>query len=230
MKTALLILSSIFYLLTPAIAQNNTPPMPGSDQMAATAPLPTEAATNIVTTKTPTPIQQLGTGLTAGYQALSQLSFTNGLSGGPFGIRHDSDYGGGLFVRTANPTGVNVGFALAGIYEHVKNPVTLKSRSELNFYDATLNISLNGTTVIPFLNYPLDYILESGPATNLKDPKTIYEQSLVGVEKTWRLGSPVAGQRAWAITLQVGEGHCSRWGSGFFQEAAAAITYKPHGW
>jgi len=202
-----------------ANAQDNPPPA------EVTPP-----ATNTVTTKTPAPVKQLEDGVTAGYKALSQLSFTNGLSGGFFGIRHDSDYGGGIFARTANPTGVNVGFSLAAIYEQTKDKTTLKTHSELNFYDATLNISLNGTTVIPFLNYPLDYVLESGPATNLKDPKTIYEQSLVGVEKTWRFGAGTPGQKGWGLTLQVGEGHCSRWGGGFFQEAAAVITYKPHGW
>lgn len=196
---------------------------------SATTP-PVAPSTNQVTTATPAPIKQVETGVMAGYQALSQLSFSNGVTGGPFGIRHNSDYGGGLYIRTANPTGVNVGFGLAGIYEHIKDPVSLKTHSELNFYDATLNISLNGTTVIPFLNYPLDYVIESGPATNLKAPKTIYEQSLVGVEKTWKWGGATPGSHAYALTVEAGEGHCSRWGNGFFQEVAIAFTYKPHGW
>lgn len=187
-------------------------------------------ATTTNVDKTPSPLSQLEIGVTAGYQALTQLSFTNGFAAGPFGIRHNSDYGGGIFARTVNPSGVNVGFALAGIYEHTKDAVTLKSKSSLNFYDATVNISLGGTTVIPFINFPLDYIIESGPATNLKYPKTVYEQSLVGVEKTWRFGKPVPGSKAFALTVEAGEGHCSKWGNGFFQEVAAALTYKPHGW
>ena len=189
-----------------------------------------DSTTAKVVTKTPTPLKQITDGVTEGYDQLKQLSFTNGFSGGPFGIRHNSDYGGGLFVRTANPTGVNVGFGLAAIYEKVTDPVTRKSKSELNLYDATVNISLNGTTAIPFVNWSVDYIIESGPAANLKDANTVYEQSLVGLEKTFKWGGVNPGDKAYALTIEVGEGHFSRWGNGFFQEIALAATYKPHGW
>jgi hypothetical protein len=192
-----------------------------------TPPVPTAAPAAVTTTNVvsdPTPIDQFKVAGSTIYLQVKSLSLTDGFKAIPFGIRHDNDYGGGLALSTANTNGVNAGFALAAISEQTKDPATGKKKREWNFYDATLNISLNGTTTIPFVNWPVDYFLQSGPAFNLKDIKTVYEQSEAGISKSWRLGPHLA------LSVGGGEGHCSRWSSGFYQEGHFALTIKPKGW
>ncbi len=179
-------------------------------------------STNVV--KNPTVLQQLIGAGPAVYTQVKSLSLADGFKVVPFGIRHDNDYGGGFAFSTANTNGVNAGLALAAISEQTTDPVTHLKKRSWNFYDATLNISLNGTTTIPFVNWPVDYFIQSGPAFNLKDIKTVYEQSEAGVTKSWILGKHVG------MSIGGGEGHCSRWAQGFYQEAHFALIIKPKGW
>lgn len=158
-------------------AQTNSAPLPPIDStLSLSSGTQAEAITNHAGVWAD--LKQLGGDA---WDALKGLDFANGIRSEPFGIIHDSDWGGGLAITTAKTNGINAGFAVAAITAKHTNKKTGKVERDFDFYDATLSLQLGQPFTLFNRLHGYAYV-EFGPALNLAHPDTILEQSVAGVK------------------------------------------------
>lgn len=152
----------------------------------------TNASGGITTTVNATPLPAFTTGtdilggignapkqvLTDGYLALKDISLTNPIAVNVFGLMNGTGkYGFGLEVNQADPGKlVNAGFAIAAIQTD-QPQAGGGTKKGWNFYDATLNLSVQQTETIPLLNIPITVRIFSGPFVSLNGGTLVGEQS-----------------------------------------------------
>lgn len=151
---------------------NVTNPIPGSPM---NDPLPSVTTVSNVITSVPAGVTKVAGD---GYNFFKQLSLTNPISAGIFGVQNGrGNYGGGIEVNGVNPnSSVNAGFAVAAIQTETTDANGVKHRG-LNFYDATINLSVSTVETIPILNLPIILRIFSGPFASLNGGVLVGEQS-----------------------------------------------------
>lgn len=159
-----------------------------------------------------------------GWSALKGANFGDGLVAGPFAIYHNGDWGVGAQVSTAHTNGVNLGFAVAAVNETQVNQNTGAKFKDWKFYDAALSLQWTKTVTLPLVNWDFDYFIETGPATDLRDPTSLYSQNLTGLHKTFVLSKTVG------LDFGGGAGYLTRWPDKPFFLGGANIVWKPKGW
>ena len=136
-------------------------------------PLPSTTASNLVVS-VPAGVTKA---VSDGYNVFKNFSMTNPVSIGVFGLKNGSGYGFGLEANEVNQSSaVNAGFALAAIQTETTDALGKKHKG-LDFYDATVNLSLSTTEIIPVLNIPVLLRIFSGPFASLNGGVLIGEQS-----------------------------------------------------
>jgi hypothetical protein len=171
-------------------------------------PLPPTSLTDLTKTA--------GTGITQaatdGLNVFQKLSLTNPISFGVFGVKNGKNYGAGVDVSSDNPESlVNVGFALLALPNSTSH--------QLDFYDATLNLSISTVEKIPVLNIPVTLKIESGPAFRLsRGGNMLLEQSAAFGDVT------LDWINKWPVTIGGGLIHCSAF-SGALPMAHLNVTH-----
>ena len=133
-----------------------------------------------------------------------KFSWSQPLDVSAVGIKNGDLWGGGVTIsQTPTNSVVGLGFGVFGIQNHVTD-AALKTTTKLQFYDATLSLSVKQVETIPVLNLPVVFRIETGPALKLSGGSgELMEQSAAmgSVTFDWFKG--------WPLTISGGVIHCS---------------------
>lgn len=158
MKKTILILTIIAACALPALAQ-------------ITMPLYTPITVSNLVVAVPAGVTQVASD---GYNVFKQLSLTNPISFNLIGIKNGSHYGFGIEANQADTNQlVSAGFGLFAV--QTANATT--GKTSLNFYDATINLSVQQVEMIPIINIPITLRIFSGPFVSLNGGVLMGEQS-----------------------------------------------------
>jgi hypothetical protein len=125
-----------------------------------------------------------------GYNFWKTLSLTNPLSINLVGLKNGKLFGGGIEVNPVNTnSAVSAGFGLFGIQTTKAATATAKAQTSLDFYDATINLSVSQVENIPVLNIPITLRIFSGPFASLNGGVLIGEQSGVTGDVAFRISA-----------------------------------------
>lgn len=167
--------------------------------------------------------------LSDGYLALKDLSLTNPIAFHVFGLANGGGkYGFGLEVNQADSSKlVNAGFAIAAIQTD-KPQAGGGTKKGWNFYDATLNLSVQQTEVIPLLKIPITVRIFSGPFVSLNGGTLLGEQSGVSGDINLKIN------KNFGFTGGAGVVNCAGAAAAGLKStmpmAHAALVWAPKGW